>query len=270
MNLTVVVTTFYKHIKYFNRCLSSIKFPNIEFEVLVVLDRPNKYVIRKTEKIINKSKLKDIKLLINKKKGISNARNIAFKYANNQWITFIDGDDFFLKNKINKNILKKKCDLIIFNSKISSKNPSEFFGFNGIINNKKKINLIKKYLNKPRANSLVNHVWSKFFNLNFLSKNKIRFDKNISVNEDFLFSSRSIGKAKKILIKKKIFMVYHNQSSQKKTAIRHIESSKLNYLRPINILANKLNTIDRKIFKNKALKYWEGKISYYKKNYYSY
>ena len=266
MNLTVVVTTYHKHIKYFNRCLSSIKFPNIKFEVLVVLDSFDKNVIKKTEKIINKSKFKDIKLLINKKKGISNARNLAIKSSNNQWITFIDGDDYFVKNKINKNILKNNYDLIIFNSKISSKKASEFFGINGNINNKKKVNLIKKYLNKPRANSLINHVWSKFFNLNFLKKNKIKFDKNISVNEDFLFSSKCIEKARKILVKKKIYMVYHNQSSQKKTAVRHIETSRLNYQRPINILANKLNRINKKIFKKKALNYWEEKISHFKKN----
>ena len=90
----------------------------------------------------------------------------------------------------------------------------------------------------------------------------MNFEKNLNANEDFLFNSQCFLYAKKIFFFKKHFLVYHNISSIKKTALRHISNNSSNYLLPIKILSTILNKVQRLNYYNKAQNYWRGKIDY--------
>ena len=103
--------------------------------------------------------------------------------------------------------------------------------------------------------------------MRFLRKNKIYFDKNLTVNEDYLFNSKCFLKAGKIKLFKKKKLVYHNVASFKKTKNRHaiINPNPSNYINPLKNLIKMIPKKDQVFFFNSAVKYWEGKISFLKK-----
>lgn len=261
MGITLVINTYKKHLKYFNKCVSSIpKDRNIQ--VLVIIDEKKiKYKIL-IKKILIKNSIENFKISLNFQKGISSSRNKAIKICKTKWITFVDGDDSISNFKINHKYFSKNYDFMIFNSKLSNRSKTKFYINNSyIINNSQKINLIKKYLNYPKANSLVNHVWSKIYNTEFLKKNKINF-KNIDVNEDFLFNSICFKKAKKIGIFKNHKLILHNVSSLRKTRDRHLNLQAKSYIEPLKNLSSIIPLKDRKIHLKRSIKYWEKKIKF--------
>ena len=261
MRITLVINTYKKHLKYFNKCVSSIpKDKNIQ--VFVVIDEKEiKYKIL-IKKILIKNSFENFKIFLNSQKGISSSRNKAIKMCKTRWITFIDGDDSISNFEINYKYFSKNYDFMIFNTRLSNRSKTKFYMNNSdIINNSQKINLIKKYLNYPRANSLVNHVWSKIYNTKFLKKNKINF-KNIKVNEDFLFNSICFKKAKKIRIFKNHKLILHNVSSLRKTRDRHLNLHAKSYIEPLKNLSSIIPLKDRKIYLKRSIKYWEKKLEF--------
>ena len=260
MKICFVVNTHYNYLYNLKKSLESIKVKNHKHEIMVVIDGGSK---NKTAELKRKYEYIDnIAFYSIKKSGISLSRNFAINKTNSNWITFLDGDDIFFKTNFLEKKLDKSYDFLIFNSKISNKSSPEFYQTNKIINQTQKKKFIKKYLSLPRANSSVNHVWSKVYSVKFLKKNKIKFKKNLNVNEDFLFNSRCFLYAKKVFFHKKHFLIYHNISNTKKTALRHISNNSYNYLLPIKILSTILSKVERLHYYNKAQNYWKGKIDY--------
>lgn len=97
MNKVTVIIPTYKPGNYLWKCLKSMKaqtFPKGDFEVLVVLNgckEPWKTVV---ETDIRNIEMENIRFIHTNEKGVSNARNIALKEANGEYITFVDDDDF--------------------------------------------------------------------------------------------------------------------------------------------------------------------------------
>jgi len=264
MDISIVVTTYKKHLKNLNSCLKSIKISKLKYEIIVINSTKTKksksyiYKILKQNNFETKSKVIELQ-----NKNISYARNSALKFSHGNLITFIDGDDKLIKNFIfNQRIIKKKYDVAVFNVQINKKykiKPCSFYGFKGHLNQFQIKKLIEKYLNLPRGNSIVTHVWSKIYSKKFLKNNNIKFKNEIKINEDFLFNSLVFIKAKKMLLNYSKKMIEHNPSSIKTNARRHLLNDK-NYIRPIKNLS--------KIFKQKksfkletiARKYWKVKL----------
>ena len=265
MDLTIVINTYENHIKYFKKCVSSIPI-NKNIKLIVIIDEKNKKFQNLISGILIKKKFKNYKITLNHKKGIASSRNKAINLCKTEYITFIDGDDFIYDKKIKFNFLNKKYDLFILNSQLSNNKETEFYIKNSeILTRQQKVIFLKKYFINPRGNSIVTHTWSKIYNLSFLKKNKINFNPRLKVNEDYLFNSKYILKAKKIKLLKKKKLVYHNVSSIKKTKMRHLKLGSYNYKNPLRNLIKVLPMKDQKFFLNKAIQYWEAKIAYFNK-----
>lgn len=263
--LSFIINVYLGNFDNFKKILEN--FPKIKlcYELIVVVDGNSLRIKKKLNKIIRSLVNIDLKIFYQSKSGISKSRNLGIKKAGGDWITFLDGDDFIFANELETKYFKKKCDLIIFNNKISNNSKTEFYGFLGMINKSKKEELIKRYLAYPRANSIVNHVWSKFYRLEFLKKNNIEFKLNLDVNEDFLFNAKVINAAKNLFITKKK-MIFHNIANLKKTKKRHLSKSSDNFELPLKILSKIIkDKKKRKKFYFKAIKYWNEKIIYLKK-----
>ena len=134
MQLVTVIMPYYKKINYVDNAINSIVQQTYKnYELLIIYDDPNKDDLNKIEKIIsNNDKIKIINN--NENLGAGFSRNIGIKNAKGEIISFIDADDEWSKDKLEKqiNFLNKfNYDFI-------------FCGYKKSFNNKIK-NIIYKY-----------------------------------------------------------------------------------------------------------------------------
>lgn len=120
MTKVSVIVPVYNVEKYLARCLDSLVNQTLkDIEILVINDgSPDN-----SQKIIDKysKKYKNVKSFIKPNGGISDARNYGLKYADGEYITFIDSDDYVDVTMMEKlyNKAKEKdydiveCDLVM-------------------------------------------------------------------------------------------------------------------------------------------------------------
>ena len=114
MKKVSVIIPYYNNLKYVFRSIDTVhqqKYKNLE--IILIYDDENK-----DDLSLIKNKLKEkknIKLIINKKNlGAAKSRNIGIKFAKGFYIAFLDSDDYWKKNKLNKQIKfmkKNKLDM---------------------------------------------------------------------------------------------------------------------------------------------------------------
>ena len=158
----------------------------------------------KTLKILKEHETQDsrIKIITQKNKGVSSARNKGLDVAKGEYILFLDSDDFIDPNALTElySIAKEKnTDLIIFKSKnfINDSNesfeeqynkmeqlPSRFknklFSFEDLLDDFSRIDVT---------------VWTKFFKHDLIAD--VRFDEDV-IFEDNLFTMEYIFRANRI------------------------------------------------------------------------
>ena len=106
--VTCVITTYKREPNIFERALLSIikqSYSNIE--IIVVNDYPDdKELVLKLKKIVeNYEKERNIQyIVVEKNGGACKARNIAINESNGEYIAFLDDDDEWLANKIQKQV----------------------------------------------------------------------------------------------------------------------------------------------------------------------
>jgi len=117
-DLISIIITYYKKKKFIKETLRSIFAQNYHsYEIIFVYDDANKEDLEYIFKLLEQFSSK--KIIINKKNlGVAKSRNLALKFCNGEFITFIDSDDLWKKNKLSYQIefMKKKSSLISFTS----------------------------------------------------------------------------------------------------------------------------------------------------------
>ena len=108
MELVSIIIPYYKKKKYINQAIDSvIKQTYKNFELIIIYDDENKEDLSFLKKIIKKDKR--IKIYINKKNlGAGRSRNKGIKLSKGSIIAFLDADDMWLHNKIQKQIFFMK------------------------------------------------------------------------------------------------------------------------------------------------------------------
>ena len=112
MRLVSIIIPYFKKKKYFNNTIKSILNQSYSnYEILIVYDDPGNK--EELDYLLNlKKKYKKIKILVNKKNlGAGLSRNKAIKIAKGYYISFLDADDFWHKNK-----LKFQIDIMLKNN----------------------------------------------------------------------------------------------------------------------------------------------------------
>ena len=118
--ISVIIPT-YNSEKYIQKCISSVLNQTYEnFEIIIIDNNSSDNTIN----IINSFSSNKIKILNVVNNGnISISRNLGIKNSTGSWIAFLDSDDFWEKDKLNK--LSKKLenyDLIYHNMNILKNN----------------------------------------------------------------------------------------------------------------------------------------------------
>lgn len=177
--LLSIIIPLYNKEKYISECLESIVNCKYDVEIIVIDDGSTDNSANIVEDFIRKYYMKNIKLLKQKNKGPSSARNEGIRFSNSEYTLFLDADDYFNSKSLDYLIdLAKKynADLIEFdfcNSKIDICQPKIVYKYNS------RIKLLKQLLNKKKIKSVV---WGTLFKTEICKE--IAFLENMKWGED--------------------------------------------------------------------------------------
>ena len=174
--LISIIITYYKKKDYIMKTLNSILNQSYKnYEIIFVYDDKNKKELDYINRLLLKFKKK--KIISNKSNlGVAKSRNIAMKYAKGSYITFIDSDDIWKKDK-----LKKQLKFMKLNS------CSLSFTLYNVIDDRDKV---IKEMKVSKDATYDNLYWSNFIGLSTVMINrkyitsKIHFP-NLKTQEDF-------------------------------------------------------------------------------------
>jgi len=206
-----VIVPVYNVEKYLSRCLESLVNQTIkDIEVLVV----NNKSTDDSQKIIDEyqKKYPDIvKPFQEEVPGAANARNKALEHASGEFIGFVDSDDYIEETMYEEMYNKaKEMDSDIVCS-----------GYYRVIEDKKytKMKFGNKRIKQEEVfdkniyeqNLLfdeVPYLWNKIFKSSIIKEENIKFDNELRIYEDLLFTYQAFSKAKKISRVDKPFYYY--------------------------------------------------------------
>ena len=176
MDLVSIIIPYYKKKKYIEVTINSvIRQTYKNFELILIYDDANREDLGLLKKITKKDKR--IKLYINKKNlGAGRSRNKGIKLSKGSLIAFLDSDDLWTRNKLQKQIFFMKKNLIDISH-------TSYYIINS--NNKK----IGKRTAKDMSHKLLLHSCDIGLSTVILNKkiitNKIKFA-NIKTKEDYV------------------------------------------------------------------------------------
>ena len=173
--LVSIIITYFRKKKYVSKTLFSILNQTYKnYEIIFVYDDNNKEDLKIIKKLLIGFKKKKI-IINNKNLGVAKSRNIAVKHCRGSYIAFIDSDDIWKKEKLNKQI-----SFMI--------NNSYHFSFTSyaVINDDDKVSGYRKVAYDAEYNNLIN---SNFVGLSTVIVEKKLFSKikfpNLKTQEDF-------------------------------------------------------------------------------------
>ena len=210
MKVSVIIAA-YNIEKYIKRCIESVvNQSEREIEIIIVNDGSTDNTLN----IINKvNELDDRIIVINKKnQGLIEARKTGLKYANGEFILFLDGDDWLENNCIEelyKTANDKKADVVLYNAYMVYDDRKEIFD-----------TFIEKFIDDIKKNPVKNllllnispTIWSKFIKKSFLEENNIEFPQNISYAEDLAAVLNIFINKPKIVCNEKRFYNYYQRN----------------------------------------------------------
>ena len=130
-----VVIPSRNRLAYLPRAISSVLNQTFVVQEIIIIDNDS------SDETISyvKKKFKKVKVIKENKIGVSHARNLGIKNSSYEWIAFLDSDDEWMPDKINKqfSFLKK------VNFKLQLVHTNEIWIKNGLLKNKKKKHLKK-------------------------------------------------------------------------------------------------------------------------------
>lgn len=178
-----VIIPVYNAEKYLEQCLNSIlaqTFP--DFELLLIDDGSSDL----SREICDDYAAKDsrIKVFYKKNGGVSSARNLGIQNATNDWICFVDSDDYLDKSYLQSLLNELENDVEFVIQSLSKFSESD-----------RKINIyslpnakisIEEFLNTHKI-YVYGYLFGKLFSRKIITNNNLFFDDKISFGEDCVF-----------------------------------------------------------------------------------
>lgn len=192
MKLLSIIIPVYNAEKYLKDCIDSIlKQSFADFELLLIDDGSKD----SSGLICDSYAQKDerVKSFHLENGGPSRARNYGMQEANGEYIEFVDADDQLCEDSLQKLAIcanRNHPDMIIAGSEIwDSDNKKELL----LPTVKSGVLDIQQYLRKITAESksvLLHYIWNKWYRRATIESNKIIFDEDEKLGEDFIFNCR--------------------------------------------------------------------------------
>lgn len=226
-----IIIPLYNKVQYIEKCIKSVVNQTLkDIEIIVVNDGSTDG----SEIIVEKLMQHDcrIKLFSKENGGLSSARNYGIDKANGEYLIFLDGDDYVEYNmyellydwSIKNNLDVNMCSYVFeYHNRTEMDNRLE--------------DLDKKIFKRDESEYLVKQVLLmnidtgvciKLFKRNFLLKNKLKFDENLLLHEDYPFVINAYEVAEKVSFMDK--KMYHYVMQDNSSMSRDYNDSRLNKL----------------------------------------
>ncbi|POO84820.1 glycosyltransferase, partial [Clostridium sp. 3-3] len=196
--LVSVIVPVYNVDKYIGECFESLSnqtYSNLQ--IIVVDDGSNDNSLNIIESYTNK--FNEIIVLSQKNKGVSEARNLALKYAKGEYVLFVDPDDY-LDNTMIEKLLKKglefksdiiMCGFCLYYDTYSSKNKVNLYKLE-----EKNIYTAEKIIDEILNQRIQCHLWNKMFKKELLIKINFKFESGRYIQDMFpVFKAISLSKS---------------------------------------------------------------------------
>lgn len=199
--LISVVVPVYNGEKYLEDCVNSVienDYKNLE---IIIIDDGSK---DNSLNIANSLSQKDkrVKVIHQENSGVSTARNNGIKNAQGQYITFIDTDDFIVKDYISYfyNLIKENDAEIAltpmprrFNEKTKNDLPENESDYIEIWTGKETAKQMLYY-------NVVIAPWNKMISMKLIRDNNLQFNPKLAFGEGFNFSVDCFQRAKRVAV----------------------------------------------------------------------
>ena len=247
--LLSIIVPVYNVENFLPKCLDSILKQSFDcFECILIDDGSTDNSGSICDEYVNRDNR--FKVFHKNNSGRSNARNFGIDNSIGKYITFVDSDDYIDENtyfSVFEVINREKVDACCF-------------GINRFSNNSivSEVKFHDKGLTKNFINSDVymHSVCNKVFNRKIVDSNNIRFDSDLTVCEDMLFTLKVLAFCRKVYYLNKNFYYYRfNELSESKITYSEVElrDYKVSYDR-LNLFCEQNGFVKRF---NKFLKYRE-------------
>ena len=140
------------------------------------------------EQVVQSFSDKRIIYMYQEQPNVSNARNIGLENVTGKYVSFIDSDDRYEKDFLQKmvqyleqnNLQLVTCGYkkVYDKSQMLIKDNTSIF----------KTTNIKEYLEITKENYLYNELWNKLYISSIIKENNIKFDSDYELGEDFIFN----------------------------------------------------------------------------------
>lgn len=184
MEISFIIPIYNTPVDKLKRCLDSIKFNNISYEILLIDDGSDEKLSNEYKIISNEYNAKYFK---HKNRGVSYTRNQGIINSCGKYIMFVDSDDYLNKENISFDLLNEDYDIIIFNYEIIKKDNSKYMIHELSFEEDSRYpydEVIKDFIKNDKCYSPV----AKFIKSSFIKENNIRFKEDMINGEDAIFN----------------------------------------------------------------------------------
>lgn len=187
----------YNVASHLEKCIGSVyrqDLPSMDFEIILIDDGSSDNSLEVAEKLIETKN--NAKIISQKNKGLGGARNTGIENATGKYILFLDADDYYIDNTLNRVLeLVEKYSLDILEFGAQGINGKGEITYSLAIDNEPKVYCGVEYFNHLKyAFSACN----KLYHLKFINDNNLRFLEKI-YGEDFEFNTRALFWANRVM-----------------------------------------------------------------------
>lgn len=218
-HLITIIIPCYNIENYIKKCVDSIlnqTYPHFE---LLLLDDGSADATLELCKVFEKEDNR-VRVFTHQNRGVSYTRNIGIKEAKGDFVMFVDGDDFISSDFVEKHLEKTDITTWTISGMINVKNnlKSENIYFKKLLSLYPEKNIsVDEVLNVLKYYSLSSPC-CRLYSINIIRKNNLRFDENVSYQEDLLFNLLYINHIENIQLLNFFgyYYVQHDDSSSSK------------------------------------------------------
>lgn len=211
-----IIMPVYNAIKYIDDTLQSILNQTYKnFEVIIVDDGSFDGTIEICEKISRTDER--IRIITQRNRGISSARNVGLENSKGEYICFCDHDDRMKKDFLAimmSRIKKSEADVVFAKYAIININAegNETVRYARIVNNEYCNNILESITGIRRS---IQSVWNGIYRASIIRENNIKFDESMKYGgEDFLFNLLLLKFCKKIITIDEVLYFHYKRTQQ--------------------------------------------------------
>ncbi len=237
-----VIVPVYNLSDYIRQCMDSIIGQTLEdIEIICVNDDSTDDSLSILEEYAKKDAR--VQVITQKNAGAGAARNNGMRRATGKYLSFLDGDDFFDKEMLEKAYVKAeklKADFVVYKSNQYHTEDDKFVETTWVVR-EKEIPPYEPFSFRQMTMNVfkvfVGWAWDKLYNREFVEKNHLQFQEQRTSN-DMLFVFSSIVLAKKIAVVPEVLA--HQRRDAKDSLSKTRESSWMCFYAALTALKERL------------------------------